>query len=317
MIASTIWAWAIQNWIPLLGGLLVVVWVVLEVVRHHQETVGKPSGHDIKFPKGEVRQGPPPTRDVSVVEPAESDPVTELQTEIIFSAPDDAELEVIIVSEEFHPFEFRAIFLEAKIVIRNRTAKTKYLSFTRFSIDGPEDGQPRYQTIEVRQALEALEKKRPKLQSTIDPDATITGWVHVALPHQISGGVGGFAIEFRDEIGTEYVLRREPRGGAKSTVDKKELILGYRNSMSAIRDRLHQYINEGRLMKDMTDGLESLVRTQHQMLTDFEAYGIGGLGDALSEEITMENIIDVQRTVFATRLDSMVDALDTLLGHTE
>ena len=41
VIVSGVWAWAIQNWIPLLGGLLVVVWAGLEILLHQQESSDK------------------------------------------------------------------------------------------------------------------------------------------------------------------------------------------------------------------------------------------------------------------------------------
>lgn len=136
---------------------------------------------------------------------------------IPFVAPDDAELAISMVWEEYQPFDWRALLLEAKIEIKNRTAKTKYTMGTMWEIDPPEDGPSgHYHDIEILRALHELEKKRvPRLPGIIGPNDSVSGWVHVSLPHQSWGGVGGFTLRIEDEIGTQYVLRRERRGGRK------------------------------------------------------------------------------------------------------
>jgi hypothetical protein len=135
--------------------------------------------------------------------------------ELTFQAPEDAELEIVMEREEFHPFQFKANFLEAKIRVRNKTPKTKYIKHTQWEIDPPEDNVHNYITdIEVHRALHALKERRPpELHGIIAPNDTIAGWLHIALPHQPWGGIGGFAVTIEDELGVQYVLRRDRRGG--------------------------------------------------------------------------------------------------------
>ena len=67
--------------------------------------------------------------------------------------------------------------------------------------------------IEVHRALHALQEKRPpELHGIIAPNDTLIGRVHVALPHQLWGRIGGFTVTIEDEVGTQYVLRRDRRG---------------------------------------------------------------------------------------------------------
>ena len=133
---------------------------------------------------------------------------------IPFQAPADAELEIYLDREEFHLFRYQAILLEAKVTIQNTTDKTKYTKGPQWNIDPPMDGQfSDFYDIEAMRRLDDLRNKRTPLISTVAPRDSVEGWIHVALPHQAWGGVGGFTITLEDEIGTQYVLRRERRGG--------------------------------------------------------------------------------------------------------
>jgi len=132
----------------------------------------------------------------------------------MFSAPTDAELEVTIETEEFHPFEYKAILLEVKVSVRNLTNKMKYMK-VMWNIDNPRDGQyTAWQgDIEVDRALHALAKKRsPELPGTVRPGDSIAGWLFAPLPHQPRGGIGGYTLTIEDEVGAQYVLRRDRRG---------------------------------------------------------------------------------------------------------
>lgn len=132
---------------------------------------------------------------------------------ILFQAPDNADLEVVMEREEFHPFQHMAVLLEAKIRIRNKTTKTKYINHMRWEIDPAVDGQDaRWGTdTEVHRALFSLKEKRNELPGHVGPLDTIAGWVHVSLPHQPRGGIGGYTTIVEDEVGAGYVLRRETR----------------------------------------------------------------------------------------------------------
>jgi len=130
---------------------------------------------------------------------------------IRFSAPDGADLEISLVREEFHPFEYKAILLEAKIEILNRTTKTKYVG--PFAIESPTGGGLNIHDIDVSRAIYRLkEKKPPELHGVIGPEDTLSGWLHASLPHQPWGGIGEYSIKMEDEMGTQYTLRRERRG---------------------------------------------------------------------------------------------------------
>jgi hypothetical protein len=135
-------------------------------------------------------------------------------TAIRFTAPDDAELVIFLDREEFHPFQYEAILLEAKFRVENMTDKTKHIMGTTWAMDPAKDGGGMPMGIEVHRAVYALQQQRPpQLHGTIAPKDTISGWAHVALPWQPWGGVGGYTVTIEDEVGTQYVLRRERRGG--------------------------------------------------------------------------------------------------------
>ena len=142
--------------------------------------------------------------------------------DVAFQAPDDAELE-IYGREEIHPFEWKANLLELRVTVHNLTGKIKHLAspFT-WTIDGVEEdvGEavdifPRAD-IAVGRELHALELRRPPLVSMIPAGDTVTGWVFTALRHEPWGGVGGYTFTVEDELGTQYRLRKERRGGRQS-----------------------------------------------------------------------------------------------------
>jgi hypothetical protein len=134
-------------------------------------------------------------------------------TEHPFLAPNDAELEIVMEREEFHPFQYKAILLEAKVRIRNKSTKIKYPRAQRWEMRMPE-GSPdsHFTDIDVQREVAALGDKRNKLARQIAPLETITGWSVVALPHQPSGGVGAYTLTIEDEVGTQYVLHKERHG---------------------------------------------------------------------------------------------------------
>ena len=142
----------------------------------------------------------------------------EPQGEIRFSASDDADLEVFLVQKEVKLFRWKALLFEVKVEVRNRTPGSKRIERTTWEIGPPDSGQPRYYEDDVRRAVEELKRNRTQLEHIIiEPNDIVTGWIPVALPDQMSGGVGGFTLRIQDELGTEYVLRREQLGGYQET----------------------------------------------------------------------------------------------------
>lgn len=130
---------------------------------------------------------------------------------IPFDTPLDADLGIMLEREQFHPFQYKAIIAEVQVSIRNRTDKPKYLMHFKWEMDGPLNKD--WQDIEVQRERYTLELRRQRLPGTLGPWESVRGWLVTALPHQPSGGVAGYTLSLEDEIGTQYSIRRDRRGG--------------------------------------------------------------------------------------------------------
>ena len=222
-------SWRIAVPLYALAGVLAIIWGVLFFRSRQSRSPARSDSpferteHSVATDQGttttweETRRGQDATVTPETVAAKVHVPQPGQERPVPFSAPPDAELEISLGHEEFHPFEWKAILLEAKIVIRNKTTKMKYTTRgVRWEIDPPEDGQSSgwMSDIDVLRAREKLKERRfPELHGTIGPLDSIAGWVVMSLPWQPWGGVGGYTVTIEDEIGTKYVLRRDRRGG--------------------------------------------------------------------------------------------------------
>jgi hypothetical protein len=136
--------------------------------------------------------------------------------ETFSSAGAPGELEVFIEREEWHPFRLKALILEARIRIRNRsTAYTRRLR-RRAEVRIYEPGQdaPSFafmEDIEVHREVYRLQESRNPWPHSVDPGQTVHGWYVLALPHRPQGGEPSYEIVISDELGHEYGVRRLPR----------------------------------------------------------------------------------------------------------
>jgi len=134
-----------------------------------------------------------------------------------FSSPGaPGELEVAIEREEWHPFRYKALILEARVRIHNRSAV--YMRRLRrragAQIHEPDRDPPSFafmEDIEVDREVHRLEESRNPWPHSIDPKQTIHGWYVLALPHRPHGGEPSYEIVVSDELGHEYGVRRLAR----------------------------------------------------------------------------------------------------------
>jgi hypothetical protein len=125
-----------------------------------------------------------------------------------------AELEVVIEDEVWHPFQYKALILEAKISVRSNARRAKRIR-RRTEIRAYEDGQPApsfdFTDIDVNREVARLERLRNPWPHTIGPEETITAWCVLAMPHRPQGGEPEYVVTIADEHGHEYSARRPAR----------------------------------------------------------------------------------------------------------
>ena len=134
-----------------------------------------------------------------------------------FSSPGaPGELEVSIEREEWHPFRYKALILEARVRIHNRSA-----AYTRrlrrraeARIHEPDREPPSFafmKDIEVSREVHRLEQQRDAWPRSVDPKQMVRGWYVLSLPHRPQGGEPSYEIVVSDELGHEYGVRRLAR----------------------------------------------------------------------------------------------------------
>jgi hypothetical protein len=134
-----------------------------------------------------------------------------------FSSPGaPGELEVSIEREEWHPFRYKALILEARVRIHNRSAAhTRRLRRrAEAQIYEPDREPPSFafmEDIEVQREEYRLQESRNPWPHSVDPKQTVHGWYVLALPHRPQGGEPSYEIIVLDELGHEYGVRRLAR----------------------------------------------------------------------------------------------------------
>jgi len=134
-----------------------------------------------------------------------------------FSSPGaPGELEVSIEREEWHPFRFKALILEARIRIYNRSSAHARRLRRRavYPIYEPGYSPPSFEfmeDIEVGREVHRLEENRNPWPHSVDPKQTVHSWYVLALPHRPQGGEPSYEIIVSDELGHEYGVRRLAR----------------------------------------------------------------------------------------------------------
>ena len=134
-----------------------------------------------------------------------------------FSSPGaPGELEVSIEREEWHPFRFKALILEARIRIYNRSSAHARRLRRRavYPIYEPGHSPPSFEfmeDIEVSREVHRLEENRNPWPHSVDPKQTVHGWYVLSLPHRPQGGEPSYEIIVSDELGHEYGVRRLAR----------------------------------------------------------------------------------------------------------
>jgi hypothetical protein len=134
-----------------------------------------------------------------------------------FSSPGaPGELVVFIDREEWHPFQFKALILEARVRIRNRssTHMRRLRRRAEPQIYEPGQGTPDFAfmtDIDVSREVHRLEDQRGPWPRTVEPRQTVHGWYVLSLPHRPQGGEPSYEIVVSDELGHEYGVRRLAR----------------------------------------------------------------------------------------------------------
>jgi hypothetical protein len=134
-----------------------------------------------------------------------------------FSSPGaPRELEVFIEREEWHPFQFKALILEARVRIRNRssTHARRLRRRAASQIYEPGQGTPSFafmDDIDVSREVHRLEEQRNSWPRAVEPKQTVHGWYVLSLPHRPQGGEPSYEIIVSDELGHEYGVRRLAR----------------------------------------------------------------------------------------------------------
>jgi hypothetical protein len=134
-----------------------------------------------------------------------------------FSSPGaPRELEVFIDREEWHPFQFKALILEARVRIRNRSSTHARRLRRRAEprIYEPGQGTPDFAfmtDLDVSREVHRLEDQRGPWPRTVEPRQTVYGWYVLSLPHRPQGGEPSYDIVVSDELGHEYGVRRLAR----------------------------------------------------------------------------------------------------------
>ena len=130
------------------------------------------------------------------------------------SAPEDAELEIVLEREEIRPFKFLANLVELKVRVRNLTDKPKHLDRWGWTVQSGEvepDTPPFWDADAMREAHEAAQRQHT-VPSKVGPLDTTSGWIATAIPHEVSGRVGAYNVYAKDELGATYILLMPPRG---------------------------------------------------------------------------------------------------------
>jgi hypothetical protein len=136
--------------------------------------------------------------------------------ETFSSAGAPGELEVFIEREEWHPFRYKALILEARVRIHNRSAvyTRRLRRRAEARIYEPGHGPPNLafmEDIEVDREVHRLQENRNPWPHSIDPKQTVHGWYVLSLPHRPQGGEPSYEIIVSDELGHEYGVRRLAR----------------------------------------------------------------------------------------------------------
>jgi len=137
-----------------------------------------------------------------------------LPTLAVFSAPEDAELEIVLEREEIRPFKFLANLVELKVRVRNLTDKPKHLDRWGWTVQSGEaepDTPPFWDADAMREAHEAAQRQHT-MPSKLGPLDTTSGWIATAIPHEVSGRVGAYNVYAKDELGATYILLMPRRG---------------------------------------------------------------------------------------------------------
>ncbi len=137
---------------------------------------------------------------------------------ILFDAPPDADLKILLEQENFHPFRYLGIIAELQLSVENLTNKVKYFGPIRWEIDDRFNEDLGGSGIYVEK--HALQSRRQPLPGTLSPGEAVKGWLVVVLPHRPSGGIGGFTLTLEDEIGIQYSIRRDQRGSRMKPAER-------------------------------------------------------------------------------------------------
>jgi len=123
------------------------------------------------------------------------------------------ELEVLVVEEHWRNHGYRALIVDAKVRIHNRSNRTVSLGgrFMEYqATPGPDmpTEHPMITDEDVRAECDAHERARGPWPTSVGPGATVYGWCVMATPNRPAGGTPWYAITVTDEVRHQYRTRR-------------------------------------------------------------------------------------------------------------
>ena len=124
-------------------------------------------------------------------------------------------LKVTFAEERVHPFQFKALIIERRLKIVNRTDYEKKLNAVM--IRRPTGGLVTTFDADVMREIDRLKGTHTPFPTRVDAYDTIHGWVVMVFAHRPSGGVPAYEISVRDERGDEYFRKQRERPKKRTT----------------------------------------------------------------------------------------------------
>jgi hypothetical protein len=115
-------------------------------------------------------------------------------------------LRVLIERAEWSNFRHRALILEMRVTVANRTDTRKQLSGFQLQIHSGGQVAKGSDHVEVLQEVEHRKQQHNTLDriSVLDPQETVTGWMVYAFPWKTTPGEPEYTFSVIDELKNQY-----------------------------------------------------------------------------------------------------------------